>query len=108
MPGYITDALQKFQHPDPTRLKHSSRQCTPHKYGSKALQMDHQTDDFPDLVTYDASTVQKLVVTLLYDLCAVEPTIIVVLNGIATKQANSTQATKNKVVQLINYSATHP
>ena len=108
MPGYITDALQKFQHPDPTRLKHFSHQCTPHSYGSKTPQMYHQTDDSPDLATYDASTFQQVVVTLLYYVCAVEPTILVVLNSIATKQANSTQATKNKMVQLINYSATHP
>ena len=80
MPGYVKDALNKFQHPTPTIPHHSPNQWTPHNYDSAAPQMAQQPGDSAALDTAEANIVQQLVVTFLYYARIVEPTILVTLN----------------------------
>ena len=51
MPGYVKDALQKFQHHTPTRPQHSPHQWTAPQYGYTAPQLEHPKDDSPELNT---------------------------------------------------------
>ena len=70
--------------------------------------MSQQTEDYPDFMPADANTVQQAMFTLLYYVCAFEPTIFVALNSIAGEQTHNTKASTKKVVQLLNYAAPHP
>ena len=49
-----------------------------------------------------------MVGTFLYYVRALEPTMIVAIKIIAEEQASITKTTAEKVVQLLNYAATHP
>ena len=104
----MKDKLQKFQHPTSTRPHHSPHQWTSPKYGFTATQLAHSEDNSPVLNTEEENTVQQVVGTFLYYARAVEPAILVVLNTIPDQQSKSTQETAKKVVQLLNYAATHP
>ena len=108
MPGYVKNALHKFQHSTPTRPQHSPHQWTAPKYGPTAPQLAHPEDDYQALNPEEANTVQQVFGTFLYYASVVGPTMLVVLNTIAAQQPKSTQETENKMVQLLNYAATHP
>ena len=90
IPGYVKDALHKFQHPAPTRPQHTPHQWAAPKYGSTDPQMAHSTDDSPALNPYEANTVHQVVGAFLYHARAVDPTILVALNKIAAQQYKST------------------
>ena len=49
MPGYVKDALHKFQQPTPTRLHHSPQRWTATTYGPTAPQLEHIEDNSPAL-----------------------------------------------------------
>ena len=108
MPGYVKDALHTFQHPTPTRPQHSPHQWTAPKYGYTVPQLVHPKDDSPELNPEEANTIQQVVGTFFYYACVLDPTMLVSLNTITAQQAKSTQETAKKVVQLLNYTATHP
>ena len=94
--------------PPPTRLQHSPHQWTAPKYGSTAPQLAHPEDESPALNPEEANTVQQVVGALLYYARALDRTMLVALNTIAAQQSKITQETAKKVVQLLNYAATHP
>ena len=108
MTGYVKEALHKFQHPTPSQPQHSPHQWNPPNYVSTAPQLAHQVPESPKIALPEANTVQQVVVTFLYFLRAVNTTILVALNIIASEQANSTEATAKSVTQLLDYTATHP
>ena len=47
--GYLKDALQKFQHPNPTIPHHLLHQWIAPNHGSTVPQLAHPTDDSPSL-----------------------------------------------------------
>ena len=98
MPGYVKDALHKFQHPTPTIPQHSPHQWMAPKYGSTAPQMAHPEDESPVLINWEENTVQQFVRAFLYYSRAVDPTILIALNKIAAQQSKSTQEIAKKVV----------
>ena len=98
MPGYVKDALHKFQHPTPTRPQHSPQQWTVPKYRSTAPQLAHPEDESPALNPEEENTVQQVVGKLFYYARAVYPTMLVSLNTIASQQSKSIQETEKKVV----------
>ena len=87
---YVKEALDKFQHPTPSRPQHSSHQWNPSHYGSTSPQLAHQAPESPKLSTPEANTVQQVVGTFMYYERAFHPTILVALNRISAEQANST------------------
>ena len=107
MPGYVNEALHKFQHLTPSQPQQSSHQWNPPNYGSTEPKLAHQAPESPKLAPPEASKVQQLVGTFLYYACAVDPTMLVELNSIDAKQANSIEATAKAANQLLNYAATH-
>lgn len=52
--------------------------------------------------------IQKIIGSLLYYARAVDSTILMTVNYIASQQSKATQATETKINQLLNYVATHP
>ena len=108
MPGYVKDALHKSHHPTPTRPQKSPHQWMAPKYGSTAPQLAHPEDDSPELNPTNSNTVQQFVGKFLYYAHAVYHTIISSLNTMKAQKSKSTQEIATKVVQLLNYAATHP
>jgi hypothetical protein len=62
----------------------------------------------PALSAKDVNKLQQLTGTLLYYARAVDPTLIIPINVLASEQSKSTSVTADKVIKLLNYCNTHP
>jgi hypothetical protein len=107
MLGYIKAALHKHQHPAPARPEHSPHMWNPPMYGAKT-QFLIETTPSPALSDKDVNKLQQLTGTLLYYARAVDPTLIIPINILASEQSNATEVTADKVIKLLNYCNTHP
>jgi hypothetical protein len=65
MPGYIAKALQRFQHPPPTKAENSPHLHVEPQYGA-AIQYTQPEDNTPALTPADTQTLREVVGTLLY------------------------------------------
>jgi hypothetical protein len=106
MPSYITNVLNKFQHDTPKTPQHTpSRYITP-VYGAK---MQYATqDETPTLSDTECTTIQKITGYVLHYSRAVDPTVIIPLNDIATEKTTATKKTKTATGQILDYLDTHP
>jgi hypothetical protein len=106
MPGYVSNVLSKFQHDAPKHPQHTPSRYVTLVYGAKTqYATEHET---PPLTAKQCLTIQKVTGSFLYYARAVDPTVLMPLNDIATEQtkaAEKIQAGKN---QLLDYLATHP
>jgi hypothetical protein len=107
MPGYIKASLQKYQHPAPGRPEHAPHTWNPPIYGAKT-QFVNETTPSPALSDKDVNKLQQLTGTLLYYARAVDTTLIMPINVLASEQSNATGITTDKVIKLLNYCNTHP
>jgi hypothetical protein len=62
----------------------------------------------PALSDKDVNKVQQLMGTLLYYARAVDPTLIIPINVLASEQSKATTYTADKVIKVLNYCNTHP
>ena len=67
-----------------------------------------EEDNSPPLTEKEIKCVQDILGTLLYYGCAVDPTFLVALSTIASRQAHGTNALQVACHQLLDYVATHP
>ena len=107
MPGYIPAARHKFQHKDPKKPQYSPHPWTKPTFGQR-IQWVKVDPNSPKLDKPGTLRVQSISGTFLYYARAVDPTMLVALNEIATHQSSPTQDTKNKCDQLLDYAATYP
>jgi hypothetical protein len=107
MPGYIKAALHEYQHHVPARPEHAPHTWNPPIYGAKTQFVDETTPS-PALSDKDVNKLQQLTGTLLYYARAVDPTLIMPINVLASEQSNATEVTADKVIKLLNYCNTHP
>jgi hypothetical protein len=107
MPGYIKAALHKYQHPAPARPEHAPQTWNPPIYGAKT-QFVNEATPIPALSDKDVNKLQQLTSTLLYYARAVDSTLIIPINVLASEQSNATEVTAEKVIKLLNYCNTHP
>jgi hypothetical protein len=106
MPGYVSNVLSKSQHDSPKHPQHTpSRYVTP-VYGAKTQYA--MTDETPPLTTQQCITIQKGTGSVLYYARAVDPTVLMPLNGIVTEQTKATEKTQAATNQMLDYLATHP
>jgi hypothetical protein len=75
-------------------------------YGAK-MQFATQ-DNSPPLTAKQCTEIQKITGCVLYYSRAVDPTVLMALNDIATEQIAATEKTKTAAGQLLDYLATHP
>ena len=108
MPGYMKDALHKFQHPTPTIPQHLLHQWKAPNYGYTAPQLAHPTNNSLELNPDESINAQQVVGKFLYYARTVDPTMLVTLNSIAAEQSKNHQVIAEKVVKLLNYVVTHP
>ena len=107
MPGYVQQALHRFQHPVPNSPEDSPHAWTPPSYGA-TVQLTPLHDTSPKLNQAGVTRIQQIIGTFLYYARAVDPTMLVALSSLATNHTNSTQATAKAVTRLLNYAASHP
>jgi hypothetical protein len=65
-------------------------------------------DETPPLTAQQCLTIQNVTGSVLYYARAVDPTVLMPLNDIATEQTKATEKTQAATNQLLDYLATHP
>jgi hypothetical protein len=106
MPGYVSNVLSKFQHDAPKHPQHTpSRYVTP-VYGAKTQYATK--DETPPLTPKQCLTIQKVTGSVLYYARAVDQTVLMPLNDIATEQTKATEKTQAATNKMLDYLATHP
>jgi hypothetical protein len=106
MPGYVSNVLSKFQHDAPKHPQHTRYRYVTPVYGAKT---QYKTkDETPPLAAQQCLTIQKVTRSVLYYARAVDPTVLMPLNDIATEQTKATEKTQAATNQLLDYLATHP
>ena len=108
MPGYVKEALHKFQHLPPSRKCHAPHQWTKPAYG-QIIQYAKEPDDSERLTAKDDITrIQSIVGTFLYYARAIESPLLPALNEIGTQQSKPTQSTRDAANTILDFAATHP
>jgi hypothetical protein len=107
MPGYIKDALNKFQHPLPKRPQYAPYKWTVAAYGQR-IQYAPLTGAAPPATTEEITRAQAVVGTLLYNSRAVDPTLLVPLSALASQLSNAKTTTIKAVSHLLDYCSIHP
>jgi hypothetical protein len=107
MPGYVRDALHKFQHPAPTRRQDAPHSWNQPTYGAKVQYAD-DCDDSPLLAAKSVTLVQKIVGVFLYYAMAIDSTMLVALGSIAATQSTATEKTLDEATWLLNYASSNP
>jgi hypothetical protein len=97
----------KYQRPAPACPEHAPHMWNPPIHGAKT-QFVNETTPIPALLDKDVNKLQQLTGTLLYYARAVDPTLIMQINVLASEQSNATEVTADKVIELLNYCNTHP
>jgi hypothetical protein len=107
MPGYIPNALHKYQHPAPKRPQHTPHTWNQPQYGATQQLADpgDTTDPASDL---QQKRIQKVTGTLLFYARAVNPTMLMTISTITAQQSKATQNTVKATNQLLDYCHTHP
>jgi hypothetical protein len=105
MPGYVSNVLSKFQHDAPKHPQHTPSQYVTPVYGAKTQYATK--DETPPLTAQQCLTIQKVTGSVLYYARAVDPTVLMPLNDIATEQTKATEKTQAVTNQLLDYLATH-
>jgi hypothetical protein len=101
MPGYIKASLHKEQHAAPARPEHAPHTWNPPIYGAKTQCVEDKTTS-PALYHKDVNKLQ-LTGMLLYYTRAVDPTLIMPINVLASEQSKATTVTTEKVIKILNY-----
>jgi len=107
MPGYVKKLLHKLQHKQPAKPEHNPHTWKPPKYGQHAQYVE-PTPDLPILPPQRIKRIQKILGSLLYYARAVDHTILMTVNDLASQQSKPTVQTEEKINKLLNYVATHP
>jgi hypothetical protein len=78
-----------------------------HLYMAPKHYVEDETN-IPALSDKDVNKLQQLTGTLLYYARAVDPTLIMPINVLASEQSKAPAVTADKVIKLLNYCNTHP
>jgi hypothetical protein len=106
MPGYASNVLSKFQHDAPKHPQYTLSQYVTPVYGAKTQYATR--DETSPLTSKQCITIQKVTGSVLYYARAVDPTVLMPLNDIATEQTKATEKTQAATNQMLDYLATHP
>jgi hypothetical protein len=82
MPGYVSNILSKCQHDSPKHPQHTLSRYITLVYGAKTQYATR--DEAPPLTAQQCITIQKVTGSVLYYARAVDPTVLMPFNDIAT------------------------
>jgi hypothetical protein len=106
MPGYIANALHKFQHKQPDRPQHAPYPARTPQYGT-TVQLTPAVLDSPTLTPQGRKQTQQAVGALLYYGRAINGMIMTAISSLTSQKATATEDTTAKLTQLLNYFSTH-
>jgi predicted protein tyrosine phosphatase len=106
MPGYASNVLSKSQHDAPKHPQHTLSKYVMPMYGAKTQYATQ--DETPPLMAKHCLNIRKFTGSVLSNARAVDPTVLMPLNDIATEQTKATEKTQAATNQLLDYCATHP
>ena len=107
IPGYIQQALHKFQHPPPNKPQDSPYPAMVKQYGVK-VQLTDPIDTSARLPMHEIKRLQQIIGTFLFYSCAIDPTLLNALSELSSAQAAATDTTKRACQQFLDYCASHP
>ena len=107
MPGYVLDALRKFQHQPTTFPQHAPHKWTTSVYGQK-FQYALPPSSLSILDSKGIKRIQSINDTFLYYARAVDPCMLPVINEISSQQAQPTEDTNAKAQMRMDYAHTYP
>jgi hypothetical protein len=107
MTEYVTKALLRFNHPNPTRPQHSPHAWTKPIYGTHT-QMSPDPDTTSPLSPALIKRLQQIIGVFPYYAQAVDSTMLVALGTLAASQTTATEATLDAANHFLDYAATHP
>jgi hypothetical protein len=107
MPGYVESSLHKFQHKPPTRPEHAHYPARSKQYGAK-VQLTPEQDTSTALSVDGRKRIQRGFGLLFYYGQAVDSTMLTAISALASQQSIATNDTNLKLLQLLNYAASHP
>jgi hypothetical protein len=105
MPGYVSNVLSKFRHDPPKHPQHTPSQYVTPVYGAKTQYATK--DETPPLTAQQCLSIQKVTGSALYYARAVDPTVLMPINDIATEQTKATEKTQAATNQMLDYLETH-
>jgi hypothetical protein len=105
MPGYVQTCSANFNMMPLSICNTLSKYVTP-VYWAKTQYATK--DETPSLTAKQCLTIQKVTGSVLHYARAVEHTVLMPLNDIATEQTKATEKTQAAINQLLHYLATHP
>ena len=106
MSVYIVKALSKFQYPAPKKLQYAPHAWIPSTYGQK-VQYTLPPETLPVLDKKGTKQVQSITGPFQYYTNGIDPTMIVIVNELASQQLKLTQETVKKCNMLIYYARTY-
>jgi hypothetical protein len=104
---YTLKNLKKYNHEQPRKPTDCPYEPYPKKYGATAQEVTPE-DTSPPLDKEGLKFIQQVVGSFLYLGRAIVLTILMALNAIANEQSNPTEQTRERVLHLLDYLATHP
>jgi hypothetical protein len=106
MPSYVSNVLSKFEHDVPNHPQHTPSCYDTPVYGAKTQYATKNKT--PPLTAQQCLTIQKVTGSVMYYARAVDPTVLMPLNDIATEQIKATEKTQAATNQLLGYLSSHP
>ena len=107
MPGYASEALQRFWHNGADKKQDQPHQHSIPTYGA-TVQYAKKADDSTKLNKQDTLFIQQVTRTFLGYARAVDSTMLVALSTIAAQHSDPTEETMRKTLKFLDYAATHP
>jgi hydroxypyruvate isomerase len=107
MPGYVTKALQSFDHAPPLKPQLAPHTVKPIVYGTK-VQLTAEPDTAPSMAPDRVKRLQQIVETFLYYARAIDSTMLVTLATLAAAQTKATLNTEKAITHFLDYAATNP
>jgi hypothetical protein len=106
MHGYVSKALECFQHAPTRRDEHSPHTWSKSVYGTHP-QLTSPVDDTALLPPSALTRIQEITGMFLFYVRAIDCTMLVALGTIASNQFKGTHATAQALTQLLNYASAH-
>ena len=107
MPHYVKKALLRFKHLRKKKPTHSPAPYDPPKYGEKT-QCAPVEESNEQLSEAEIKLLQEVVGVFLYYARALDNTMLVSTNNLASAQTKGTSKTLEAREHLLDYAATHP
>jgi hypothetical protein len=106
MPGYVSSMLRKFKHDAPKHPQHKPPIYATPMYGAKTQYATK--DETPPLAAKKCLTIQKFTGSVLYYTRAVDPTVLMPLNDIATEKTKATEKKTGRHKSIIGFFGNAP